>query len=142
MLLSLVAVLMSLLVGGPAGASGPTERCPLLGGIDPDFVRFLSASTIPVGGTHNVSVFASEIEAAKNLVTLTTTVRGSRNGGIATILGPVTTSNGMHDTTQAVTLAGTAGVTWRIDWVATFDFGVHVCTSRTFKHTPFFVTVV
>jgi len=143
MLLSLVVVMFSGVFGGTAQASGTRQVCPLVGSaVDPDFVQFLGPSTIPVGGTSVVKVFASEIEAAQNLVTLTVTARGSRTGGLALILGPIVTGHGNHDVTVAVALKGLVGVTWRLDWVATFDFGVHTCNSRTFQHTPFPVRVI
>jgi hypothetical protein len=144
-IIALLAVLGPLmLAGGVSAASGTagasvmaasTQTCPIINGIDPDFVVFSGPATIPGDDlVHTVSVFASESEAARNLMSLTTiTTSGT------TV--KVTSGVGLHNTTVHISLPGTPGRTYIINWIATFDFGPHVCTSLLPGHHAFTVSV-
>jgi hypothetical protein len=123
----------------PAGSTA--EYCPFTfgnqnGSIDPDWVAFLGPSTITQGPTTTVSVEASEQEVAANLVTLDVIVTTSNNGTPLNF-----ESQGLEQTAVSIPLAGTAGVTYSLQWVVTFDFGVHPCSSALPAYAPFTVTV-
>jgi len=141
LLVALSASLM--LAGGVGSASGvgasvranATQTCPIINGIDPDFVVFNGPATIPGDGlVRQVSVFATESEAAKNLMSLTTVMKVGSSFSVASGVG-------LHDTTVHLLLTGTPGRTYTINWIATFDFGPHVCTSLLPGHQAFTVRV-
>jgi hypothetical protein len=144
-IIPLVAVSASLILAGgvsvvPGAASAsvaanPTQTCPIIAGIDPDFVVFSGPATIPGDGlVHTVSVSASESEAARNLMSLTTV---TTSGTTIKVISGVA----LHNTSVHIPLAGTPGRTYTINWIATFDFGPHVCTSLLPGHQAFTVTV-
>ena len=102
-------------IAGHANTVGNTATCDV-NGIDPDTVT-LSA---PAGGP--VVVTASET-ASEGAVVASLHVIVTSNGG-----SPVLTeasSVGTHST--SVTFHVASGHTYTLDWVATFDYGIHPC---------------
>jgi hypothetical protein len=131
-------------VTGALAANGAapngTNFCPFTfmntaSGPDPDFVTLAGPSAIPASGTTPVGVTASESEAAANTVTLQLMVKLSMGGS------PMSASStGKHNTTTTVKLAGQPGVTYTINWFATFDNGIHPCSSALPGYQPFTIT--
>jgi len=128
---------------GPAhAATSRSQVCPIVGGVDPDFVTFEGPATIPGdGANHLVTLFASEEESARNLVTLTAVATGRKKGKVAATEPIIASANGLHDATIQLSLTGTPGRNYVIDWVAAFDFGPHICAWATPGHHAFDVTV-
>jgi hypothetical protein len=79
---------------------------------------------------------ARERGAAANPVTIT--VIATPSDGSSPV---VSRGSGNHDTTTSLTLGGASGTTWTLNWVTTFDFGVHPCASAEPGYSPFTVTV-
>jgi hypothetical protein len=148
--LTFATVALSLPLAGSAGtagaatapASNPTQTCPIIGSVDPDFVTLIGPATIPADGmVHSVTLLASEAEVDPNLVSLTAiTTTGTKSSPLTSPI-ILATSAGLHQTTVSVPLAGVAGRTYTINWVATFDFGPHVCASVLPGHQAFTVGV-
>lgn len=136
-----VAVLGSFI---PARAAVPSSQaCPIVNGVDPDFVTFQGPATIAGdGANHVVTLFASESEAARNLVVFTVVARATKNNKPAAAVPIVGVANGLHDATVTLSLTGTPGVTYVLDWVANFDFGPHACAWFFPGHFAYRVKVV
>jgi hypothetical protein len=141
--LGLAATIPLLALAGPARAAvvqnSTTEYCPFTfmnnaAGPDADYVTFLGPATVSSG--QSVSVGVSEQEAAANPVTIT--VIATPSDGSSPV---VSRGSGNHDTTTSLTLGGASGTTWTLNWVTTFDFGVHPCASAEPGYSPFTVTV-
>jgi hypothetical protein len=142
---SLVALLVAGLApvvafAAPAHADGPavptnssTNFCPFTfmngPGPDADYVTYLGPKTIPAGATTTVSVGISEEESAPNGVRVVIVATATDNG-MPTLMVPVTANAaGTHHVTVDVPLPAVAGRVWTLNWVATFDSGVHPCAS-------------
>ena len=142
-ILAVSAVATGAYVAARAAVSPPaTQVCPIAGGLDPDFVTFEGPATIVGdGANHLVTLFASEEESARNLVTLSAVATARKNGRIAATVPIVASADGLHDTSIQLSLTGTPGLKYVIDWIATFDFGPHVCAWAFPGHAAFTVTV-
>lgn len=126
------AILAALLTASPAGAvnSAPFRDCALPAGLDPDFVQ-LSGAT-PAGGAltvpadqPSVTVAASEsADPGDNAGHVTLAVTVSAPGTAAkTVSGA-----GVGRVALTVPLTGaSAGGTYTLGWMATFDNGSHPC---------------
>lgn len=172
-LLALGAALPAWSVAGASRAAtgSPTldrQDCPVMG-LDPDSVTFSGpASTLwpPNHKLFDYAVTASETpgESGNSVslmvaVTMIDTANGAGNPATPdwTLAGkpesPMTTANGTDHVTVPLQLraerAGTGiGRTYRIDWMATFDNGLHKCSSTDMmnssngtQHHAFVVTV-
>jgi hypothetical protein len=111
-----------------AGAATQTRTCPLpvVGG-DPDVV----ALNGPVGTTWTVTADESPGEAS-HLVSITVKISASDSSGplLRTVTGA-----GMSPVSGAFDLA--PGHHYTVQWLATFDFGPHLCTSLLPGQAPF-----
>jgi septal ring-binding cell division protein DamX len=96
-------------------AGTQTRTCPLPGGGDPDVVSLS-------GGGQNWTVTADESpgEASHAVaVAVVVTSNGQQTGATA--------AGGMSPASAHLTLA--PGHHYTVNWVATFDFGIHPCAS-------------
>ena len=130
-------------LAGPAGAAvatnSSTNYCPFTlmndpAGPDADYVTFLGPASIASGDS--VSVGASEEESAANPVTII--VVATPSDGSSPV---VSQGSGTHDATTSLALTGVSGTSWTLNWVATFDFGVHPCASAMPGYQAFTVTI-
>ena len=102
-------------IAGHANTAGNTATCDV-NGIDPDTVTLSG----PTGGV--VTVTASETAAeGANVDTLHVIVTSSAGSPLLTEASSV----GTHSTSVTFHLA--PGHTYTLDWVATFDYGIHPC---------------
>lgn len=136
-LLGLVGAASLALMGTGAHASSDTRTCPfpVVGG-DPDFVQLAGPATIPSDGSPiSYTVTADESPGeGSHVVTLAINV-SSDDGGTVTTSGANT---GNSPTVVDLTLA--QGHHYTIDWAATFDFGIHPCSSAEPGQSAFDVT--
>jgi hypothetical protein len=114
---------------GRAVSTTQTRVCPIpvVGG-DPDSVQLNGPTTTPVAGqpvTYTVTADESPGEGS-HVVTLRVAVSSS-DGGQATTDAPNGVASRFSPTTITLTLD--PGHHYTVDWTATFDFGIHPCSS-------------
>jgi hypothetical protein len=111
-----------------AGAATQTRTCPLpvVGG-DPDTVTLNG----PVGTTWSVTADESPGEAS-HLVSITVQISASDGSGPL-----LRTSTGLGFSPVSVPFTLAPGHHYAVQWLATFDFGPHLCTSLLPGEAPF-----
>lgn len=124
----------------PVGAAGSStvETCPIAG-VDPDTVTLTGPAVTPAPGQPVAYTVTADESPGEGSHVVTMALRVSSSDGGQSSPTPSSGANsGFSPTTVGLQLE--AGHQYTVDWVATFDFGIHPCSSVQPGESAFSIT--